>query len=201
MKNVSKLVRQQRKVATIYPKSEDVFRAFKLAPYTSVRVVIVGQDPYHNGHADGLAFSSRDTSIPASLKVIFKEIEKDLGVQVQKSPDLTRWAQQGVFLINSSLTVRAGDAGSHSGLGWEKFVGKAINYLSLSPTPTVFMLWGSKAKSFKKYIEEQNHLILEAYHPASELYSGGSSGFYGCKHFSKSNNFLKNNNLKTINWT
>lgn len=178
-----------------------MFRAFKETPYKTVRVVIIGQDPYHNGHADGLAFSSKQRNIPASLKVIFKEIEDDLGIKVTKSPNLTRWANQGVLLLNTALTVRAGDAGSHSNIGWEHFTGEAIHAVSICPTPTVFILWGNHAKSFRKHIHEDNHLILEAPHPASELYSNGTSGFYGCKHFSKTNQFLIKNNLKPIKWT
>lgn len=200
MKNVGKLVANQRKVTTVYPSKDNVFRVFKETPYKSVRVVIVGQDPYHNGSADGLAFSSKG-KIPKSLQIIFKEIEDDLNIKVEKSANLKRWANQGVFLINTSLTVRSGEASSHSGIGWEQFTGKAIHSVSLSPVPTIFLLWGNHAKGFRKYIEEENHLVLEAPHPASELYSGGTSGFYGCKHFSKTNKFLIQNNLKPILWT
>lgn len=202
MRNVGKMVANQRKVTKVYPPKDKVFRAFKETPFTSIKVVIVGQDPYHNGQADGLAFSSscNKIKIPYSLRVIFEEIEDDLDIEVNQSADLTRWAKQGVFLINTALTVRAGDANSHSGIGWEKFTSKVINFISISPTPTVFILWGNHAKSFRKHIDEDNHLVLEAPHPASELYSGGTSGFYGCKHFSKTNNFLIKNNLTPITW-
>lgn len=148
--------------------------------------------------ADGLAFSSKENNVPRSLQNIFKEVEDDLAVGVDKdNPDLTRWARQGVFLINTSLTVRKGNSKSHSGLGWEKFTGKAIEAVGLSPTPTVFMLWGNHAQRFRHHIEETNHLVLEATHPSP---MAAHKGFFKCKHFSKCNRFLEKENLEPINW-
>lgn len=198
LQKMNRIVKKDRKLLRVYPDKEDVFRAFRVTPFTNVRVVIVGQDPYHNGMADGLAFSSRGDIVPRSLQNIFKEIQSDLDIEVESSnPDLTRWAVQGVFLINTSLTVRKGNAGSHSGLGWETFVGRAIKVASLAPTPTVFMLWGNHAQNFRQHIEETNHLVLEAYHPSP---LSASRGFFGCEHFSQCNNFLTDNNLNPINW-
>lgn len=200
MRNVGKIVANQRKLTTVYPEKDMVFRAYKTTPYTSVRVVIIGQDPYHNGHADGLAFSSVKDSVPVSLRYIFQEIARDLGYQPDPNPDLTRWATQGVLLLNTALTVRIGEAGSHKNIGWERFTARTLKAVSLSPVPTVFLLWGSHAKGFKPHIDPDNHLILEAAHPASEAYKDGNAGFLGCGHFSKTNNFLIQNKLKPIQW-
>lgn len=195
--NISTIVKREREFFTIYPKKDQVFRAFRMVPYEKVKVVVVGQDPYHNGQADGLAFSSTGKDIPKSLLNIFREIEIDLDIQVEKNADLTRWAEQGVFLINTSLTVRAGNAGSHSKIGWDKFIKSAIYSISLSPAPVVFILWGNHAHSFKKYIHQQGHLILTSAHPSP---LSANRGFFGCKHFSKCNDFLHKSGLETINW-
>lgn len=196
--NINIIVRREREIfTTIYPEKHQVFRAFKLTPYEKVKVVIVGQDPYHNGQADGLAFSSTGDTIPKSLKNIFREIETDTGIEPDRNADLTRWAEQGVFLINTALTVRKGNAGSHSKIGWDKFVAKAIYAVSLSPSPVVFILWGNHAHSFRKYIHNQGHLTLTAYHPSP---LSADRGFFGCKHFSKCNEFLKSSGQETINW-
>lgn len=196
-RNISAVVKNEQKKFTIYPSKDNIFRAFRTTPYHKVKVVIIGQDPYHNGQADGLAFSSTDTSIPRSLANIFKEIERDTSVKPDNNADLTRWAEQGVFLINTSLTVRKGMAGSHSKIGWDRFIANAINSISLAPSPTVFMLWGNHAHSFKKYIHSDNHLILTAYHPSP---LSADRGFFGCGHFSKCNQFLRDNGLEEINW-
>lgn len=195
--NISTIVKRERELLTIYPENHQVFRAFNLTPYEKVKVVIVGQDPYHNGQADGLAFSSTRKEIPKSLKNIFKEIETDLGIEVDRTPDLTRWAEQGVFLINTSLTVRAGLAGSHSKIGWDKFIRKVLYSISMSPAPVVFILWGNHAHSFKKYIHQQGHLILTSAHPSP---LSAHRGFFGCKHFSKCNDFLIKSGIEPINW-
>jgi len=198
MLHIGKSVAKARKLVTVYPDKDSVFRAFKLSPYRNTRVVIVGQDPYYNGQADGLAFSSQKEEIPASLENIFKEITGDLDIEVKQSPDLTRWAEQGVLLLNSHLTVNKGQPASHSRLGWDRFTGRAIKALGLCPVPTVFMLWGNHGKSLEHLIEPSNHLILKAAHQSPR---SAYKGFFGCNHFSKCNTFLTNNNLKPINWT
>lgn len=197
--HIGKKVAKVRKITRVYPEKQDVFRAYNLTPYRQVRVVIVGQDPYYKGQADGLAFSSKKKAIPASLQSIFKEIKEDCKVPVKASPDLTRWATQGVFLLNTTLTVSAGQPNSHRGLGWAKFTGKTLQAISLSPVPTVFMLWGSDAKQMRLHIDEENHLILEAGHPSPR--SAEKYGFFGCEHFSTANAFLKHHNLNPIDWT
>lgn len=197
MLQIGKAVANQRKLVTVYPEKDKVFRAFKETPFSKVKVVIVGQDPYYDGSADGLAFSSDQRGIPMSLVNIFAEIQSDLDIRVEHNADLTRWAEQGVFLLNSHLTVNKGQPSSHSGLGWDRFTGKVIKALSLTPVPTVFMLWGSHGKSLEHLIEPENHLILKAVHPSPR---SANRGFFKCKHFSKCNEFLKSNNLKPINW-
>lgn len=196
---IGQIVAQERQKYTIYPAKDDVFRAFRLTPFKDVRVVIVGQDPYHNGTADGLAFSSRNAHPQRSLGVIFKAIAYD-GFEPKDNADLSRWAKQGVFLLNTSLTVRKGQAGSHSNIGWQRFTAVCIAALSRSPTPTVFMLWGNHAKQFKKYIHPDNHLILESAHPAAELYSGYTAGFVDAGHFQECNDFLQMSGFDPIDW-
>ena len=173
-----------------YPTKSDLFRAFELCSFKDTKVVIIGQDPYHNGSADGLCFSSK-TNIPASLRVIYKELADD-GFPQPNHGDLTRWAIQGVLLINSILTVSPGIAASHVGLGWEEVIQEVISDLYKKETPIVFIYWGVKARRFTQ--PTSIHLNLTAAHPAAECY--GSGGFYGCKHFSKTNTFLKDR----INW-
>lgn len=196
-KNLGKLVANHRKKVKVYPDRQNVFKAFRLTPFNKVRVVIVGQDPYHNGHAHGLSFSTHKNYCPQSLKNIFKEIQNDMGYPVG-SPNLERWAKQGVFLLNTVLTVVEGQPNSHKGIGWEEFTGKALNLLSHSPVPTVFMLWGKRAQKLKTLIHPDNHLILEAPHPSP---FSVHEGFFGCKHFSQCNDFLKSHNLKPIDWS
>jgi uracil-DNA glycosylase len=195
---IGKAVARLRKVIKVYPAKEDVFRAYKLTPYRDIRVCIVGQDPYYKGQADGLAFSSKKKAIPASLHSIFTEIKEDCKVPVKANPDLTRWATQGVFLLNMTLTVTANQPNSHRGMGWSRFTGRTLEALSLSPVPTVFMLWGSEAKQMRLHINEENHLVLEASHPSPR---SAEKGFFGCRHFSKADEFLKKHNLNTIDWT
>jgi uracil-DNA glycosylase len=197
----------------IYPESKDIFNAFKLTPYENVKVVIVGQDPYHTpnskdykgttGIANGLAFASQDlATLPPSLENIFKEIEDDIkfGLYLNGDYDLTYWAEQGVFLLNKVLTVEKGKAGSHKGWGWEVFTMKVIKHLVKSPNRLVFILWGADAREYKSLIPNDGyHLVLEAAHPAAEQYKS-NAGFFGCKHFSKTNKFLKENYGTEINW-
>lgn len=183
---------------TIYPPGSQIFRAFDLCPVSKVKVVILGQDPYHGpGQAMGLSFSvPRGVPAPPSLKNIFKEIEDDLGLRMSGSPDLTPWATQGVMLLNAILTVEGGLAASHSRLGWEQFTDAVIRYLSDNCSGIVFMLWGNFARSKAALIDPSRHCILQAAHP-SPLARGA---FFGCKHFSKANEFLSLHGQTPINW-
>lgn len=183
---------------TIYPPGAQIFRAFDLCPVSKVKVVILGQDPYHGpGQAMGLSFSvPRGVPAPPSLKNIFKEIEDDLGLRMSGSPDLTPWATQGVMLLNAILTVEGGLAASHSRLGWEQFTDAVIRYLSDNCNGIVFMLWGNFARSKAALIDPSRHCILQAAHP-SPLARGA---FFGCKHFSKANEFLSLHGQTPINW-
>lgn len=185
---------------TVYPHQKDLFKAFSLTPLKEVKVVIVGQDPYHGvGQATGLSFSvPSGTPLPPSLKNIYKEIESDLGIKKDFSNgNLKAWAQQGVFLLNSVLTVEAGLPASHKRLGWEAFTDTVITTISDRQEHVVFMLWGNFAKSKKGLIDEKKHLVLEAAHPSP---FSAHSGFFGCKHFSKGNVWLKKCNEKEIKW-
>ena len=181
-----------------YPKYEDIFRALYLTPYKETKVVILGQDPYHNpGEAMGLAFSvKKGVRIPPSLRNIFQELYSDLGV-VPETSDLTDWAKQGVLLLNSVLTVRENKPGSHKIYGWEKFTDAIISKLNEKNEPVIFVLWGSYARSKKTLITNSKHLILESVHPSP---LSAHRGFFGSKPFSEINNFLEKNNIEKINW-
>lgn len=184
---------------TIYPPMGEIFNAFKLCTFENTKVVIVGQDPYHEeGQAMGLSFSVREgTEEPPSLQNIHKEIINE-GVETGPwSSDLSRWAKQGVLLLNSTLTVQAHRAASHASKGWETLTDRAITMLGRDERPKVFMLWGSYARSKKALIESKNHLILEAVHPSP---LSAYRGFFGCGHFKKCNEFLKQTNQKEIIW-
>lgn len=182
----------------IYPKEDHIFNALNHVPFDKVKVVIIGQDPYHEpGQAQGISFSVPETvTIPPSLVNIMQEIQNDLGIQCLPSGDLTRWANQGVLLLNSVLTVRRGQANSHKGYGWETFTGEVIKRLGARKEPIVFLLWGAYAQSFAPYIESQ-HLILKAPHPSP---LSAYRGFFGCKHFSKCNQFLASHQQTPIDW-
>lgn len=182
----------------IYPSEDNIFAAINIVPFDEVKVVIIGQDPYHEpGQAHGLSFSVQgDTPLPPSLINIYKEIEDDLKLTCDKSGDLTRWAKQGVLLLNTTLTVRRGQANSHQGRGWEEITGEIIKLLSKREKPLVFLLWGSYAGSFASEIAPQ-HLVLKAPHPSP---LSAYRGFFGCKHFSKCNEFLIKNGEKPIDW-
>ncbi len=184
---------------TIYPESENVFNALNLVPYDKVRVVIIGQDPYHEpGQAHGLCFSVQDgIDIPPSLQNIYKEIHNDLGLPIPTSGDLTPWARQGVLLLNSVLTVRKGAANSHKGKGWEQFTSTIIEKLNERSQPIVFLLWGNNAKSVAKAVDNTRHFVLTAPHPSP---LSAYAGFFGCKHFSKCNEFLKSIGSPPIDW-
>lgn len=182
----------------VYPSMYDIFNAFKYTPYSSVKAVILGQDPYHNeGQAHGLCFSvQKGVELPPSLVNIYKELKSDLGIEPSKSGCLTKWAENGVFLLNSTLTVRAGQANSHSGCGWQQFTDEVIKILVAREKPMVFLLWGGNARSKKKLISS-NHLVLECAHPSP---LSAYNGFFGCKHFSKTNQFLIEHGETPIDW-
>jgi len=182
----------------IYPKGPDIFNAFNMTPVQDVKVVILGQDPYHGpGQAHGLSFSVPEgVALPPSLQNIYKELYTDLGIKPANSGSLIKWAQQGVFLLNAVLTVRAGEAASHSKIGWMEFTDAVISKLSKEKDGIVFMLWGNFAKGKRELIDTSRHFILEAPHP-SPLARGG---FFGCRHFSKANEFIKAKGKEPVNW-
>jgi len=182
----------------IYPKGPDIFNAFNMTPVQDVKVVVLGQDPYHGpGQAHGLSFSVPEgVALPPSLQNIYKELYTDLGIKPANSGSLIKWAQQGVFLLNAVLTVRAGEAASHSKIGWMEFTDAVISKLSKERDGIVFMLWGNFAKGKRDLIDTSRHFILEAPHP-SPLARGG---FFGCRHFSKANEFIKAKGKEPVNW-
>lgn len=182
----------------IFPPGSQIFRAFELTPVDEVKVVILGQDPYHGpGQAHGLSFSvPENMPAPPSLKNIFKEIEQDLGIRMSGYPDLEKWARQGVLLLNAILTVRNGEAASHSRIGWEVFTDAVIKYISDNCEGVVFLLWGNFARSKKALIDSTRHHVLEAAHP-SPLARGA---FFGCRHFSQTNSILRSSGRKPIDW-
>lgn len=183
---------------TIYPAPTQIFNALKYTPYETVKAVILGQDPYINpGEAHGLAFSVQDgTAVPPSLKNIFKELNSDLGVPISNSGCLVKWSKQGVMLLNAALTVQASRSRSHTRKGWEQFTAAIIERLNDRETPMVFMLWGKDAQARGVMITNARHLVLTAAHPSP--LAGGR--FFGCRHFSKANAFLKDNGIEEINW-
>ena len=194
----AELHREKRNGVTIYPPGKDIFRAFELTPVDKVKAVILGQDPYHGpGQAMGLSFSvPEEVPAPPSLKNIFKEIGTDLGVSMSGRHNLEPWARQGVLLLNSMLTVRAGEPSSHKGLGWQRFTDSVIRYVSDNCPAVVFMLWGNYARTKSALIDSSKHLILEAAHPSP--LAGGA--FFGCRHFSKANAWLESRGLSPIDW-
>lgn len=183
----------------IFPPSEDIFNAFHLTPFHEVKVVILGQDPYHgDGQAHGLCFSVKpDVAIPPSLVNIYQELHDDLGCKIPNHGYLTKWAKQGVLMLNTVLTVRAHQANSHRGIGWEEFTDAAIEALNREDRPMVFILWGRPAQMKKRMLTNPMHLILEAPHP-SPLSS--YRGFFGSKPFSQTNQFLKEHGIEPIDW-
>ncbi|MEI6528665.1 MAG: uracil-DNA glycosylase [bacterium] len=199
-KKLADFVREEYGKKKVFPKPQDIFRAFWLTPFSKVRVVILGQDPYHDdGQAHGLCFSVPDGQMPPpSLKNIYKEIESDLKIKKDFSVgNLEDWARQGVFLLNAILTVVAHTPASHRDKGWEDFTDTVIKTISDKKENVVFMLWGNYARSKKGLIDGNRHLILEAPHPSP---FSANSGFFGCKHFGKCNEYLKAHNKKEINW-
>lgn len=183
--------------ATIYPQKEQILRAFQLTPVEAVKVVILGQDPYHGPHqANGLAFSvDKSVKIPPSLRNIYKELADDCNIAPPLTGVLTGWAEQGVLLLNSALTVESGKAGSHRNWGWEILTDRAIQWADQDENPKVFLLWGAHAQEKRKFI--QHHLVLQSSHPSP---LSAYRGFLGCGHFSKANSYLKEQNRGEIHW-
>ena len=183
---------------TVYPSMVNIFNALKLTPYHSVKAVILGQDPYHGpGQAHGLSFSvQKGVDIPPSLRTIYKEMHDDIGFVIPSHGCLTEWAQQGVLLLNTVLTVRAGQANSHKGMGWEQFTDTVIEKLNQRSSPMVFMLWGANARAKKPLITNPAHLVLTAAHPSP---LSAYNGFFGCRHFSQATHFLNQQGMN-IDW-
>ncbi|MDD3404203.1 MAG: uracil-DNA glycosylase [Hespellia sp.] len=183
----------------IFPPAEDVFNAFHLTPLKEVKVVILGQDPYHNhGQAHGLCFSvKKGVDIPPSLVNIYKELQDDVGCTIPSHGELTKWAEQGVLMLNTVLTVRAHQANSHRGIGWEEFTDAAIMALNGQDRPIVFLLWGAPAQRKKRMLNNPRHLILEAPHPSP---LSAYRGFFGSRPFSQTNEFLRANGIEPIDW-
>jgi uracil-DNA glycosylase len=192
-------VRKEYSTRLTFPPASLIFNAFEQCPFDKVKVVIIGQDPYHgDGQAHGLCFSVNDgVAFPPSLLNIFKEIERDLGKQMPTSGNLTRWAQQGVLLLNATLTVQAHMAGSHQGKGWETFTDAVIHKLASDKNQLVFMLWGSYAQKKGAFIDSNRHLVLKSVHPSP---LSAYRGFIGNNHFSQANTYLKRNGISEINW-
>ncbi len=184
----------------VYPAGQNLFNAFNLTDFDKVKVIILGQDPYHGaGQAHGLSFSVPPrTALPPSLRNIYKEIESDIGVKMPRNyGDLTSWAQQGVLLLNATLTVRANEPNSHAGIGWQKFTDAVVRLLNDKTEHLVFLLWGNFAKQKGEFIDNKKHLVLKAPHPSP---FSADKGFFGCKHFSLTNEYLMRNGKTPINW-
>ena len=198
--DLTQFVRQEYLHYQCFPPGKLVFNAFNLCPFDKVKVVIIGQDPYHEmGQAMGLSFSvPQGVMMPPSLINIFKEIEMDLGTPMPANGDLTRWARQGVLLLNATLTVRAHQAGSHQRKGWEEFTDAAIRALSAERSNLVFILWGGYARSKKALIDASKHLVLESVHPSP--LSANRGGWFGNHHFSRCNDYLKAHGIEPIQW-
>lgn len=197
---IEEFIDEEYRTKTIYPPYEDIFNAFKLTPLANVKVVILGQDPYHEeGQAHGLAFSTPDgRPIPRSLKNIFKEINAEYDYPIPDSGCLEKWAKQGVFLLNTVLTVEESKANSHSKCGWQTFTDNVIRLLDGDDNPKVFLLWGKQAEKKKELITNSNHLVLITSHPSP---FSARRGFLGSNHFKSANEFLKENDLEEIDWS
>jgi len=192
-------VRNEYSTRLSFPPASLVFNAFSLCPFDKVKVVIIGQDPYHNiGQAHGLCFSVQDgTDFPPSLINIFKELNQDLGIPIPQSGNLTRWAEQGVLLLNAILTVRAHEACSHQGKGWETFTDSVIDHINRERSNIVFMLWGAYAQKKGENIDSSRHFVLKSVHPSP---LSASRGFFGNKHFSLCNNYLASHGIEPVRW-
>ena len=194
-----KFLKEEYSTRTIYPSMYDIFNALKHTAYKDVKVVILGQDPYHGpGQAHGMCFSvKKGVAVPPSLVNIYKELKEDVGFEIPNHGFLESWADQGVLLMNTVLTVRGGLANSHKGKGWEIFTDQVIRHLNDREQPMVFLLWGANAKSKRQLITNPKHMILTAAHPSP---LSAYNGFYGCRHFSRTNLFLEEQGMKGINW-
>ena len=198
-KKIREFLKEEYSTYTIYPSMYDIFNAFKMTPYKSIKAVILGQDPYHEpNQAHGLCFSVKDGCVPPpSLINIFKEMKSDLGLEPPKSGDLTKWAERGILLLNTTLTVRRGAANSHSKCGWTAFTDEVIKKISAREKPVVFILWGGNARAKKPLIDTERHFIVESAHPSPlSCYNG----FFGSKPFSKTNGFLERVGEEPIDW-
>ena len=196
---LTEFVRAEYAVATVFPKGKNIFRAFDKCPFDKLKVVIIGQDPYHGfGQAHGLCFSVKKGVVPPpSLKNIYKELKNDIGFEIPNHGELTSWAKQGVLLLNNVLTVREGLPNSHKGKGWEIFTDRVIGELNKKETPVVFLLWGANAQKKAEIITNPKHYKLMTVHPSP---LSASRGFFGCRHFSKTNEILQKNRINPINW-
>ncbi|MCI8858656.1 MAG: uracil-DNA glycosylase [Lachnospiraceae bacterium] len=194
-----KFVKEEYSNEIVYPPSDDIFNAMHLTPLNEVKVLILGQDPYHNqGQAHGLCFSVQpDVVVPPSLKNIYKELQADLGCEIPNNGYLVKWAQQGILMLNTVLTVRAHKPLSHQGKGWEQFTDAIIEAVNAQDRPIVYMLWGKPAQRKASMLNNPKHLVLKAAHPSP---LSASHGFFGCKHFSQANQFLEENGIQPIDW-
>ena len=197
--NLREFLKSEYFTYQIYPNMYDIFNALKYTSYSDVKAVIIGQDPYHGkGQAHGLCFSvQKGVAVPPSLQNIYKEIYSDLGIPPANHGYLKKWAESGVLMMNAVLTVREGQANSHKGKGWEIFTDRVIELLNERERPIVFLLWGGNAKQKMRLITNPNHLILQAAHPSP---LSAFNGFFGCRHFSKANEFLANHGMEPIDW-
>lgn len=193
------ILKQEYRTQTVYPDMYDIFNALRYTSFSDVKAVILGQDPYHGkGQAHGLCFSvKKGVEPPPSLKNIFQEIQTELGIEPPDHGELTAWAKQGVLLLNTALTVRAGQANSHRGIGWETFTDAVVQQLNRREKPMVFLLWGANARSKKAWITNPNHLVLTCAHPSP---LSAYQGFFGCGHFRACNEFLQKNQMEPIDW-
>ena len=198
-KEILKQVEKEYKEKTCYPPKNEIFNAFRYTTYENLKVVIIGQDPYHGeNQAEGLSFSVKNTvSRPPSLQNIFKELESDLGIKVSNNNSLIPWAKEGVLLLNAALTVEEKKPASHQMIGWETFTDEVIKVIDKKEEPVVFILWGNFARNKKKLITNPNHFIIESPHPSP---FSAYNGFFGSKPFSKTNKFLESKQIKPINW-
>lgn len=199
-KELYNFIKQEYSSTTVYPPADDIFNAFHYTPLSEVKVLLLGQDPYHNvNQAHGLSFSvlPSQKDIPPSLQNIYKELEKDCGCYIPNNGYLEKWARQGVLLLNTVLTVRANQANSHQNRGWEEFTDSVIKILNRQDRPIVYLLWGSPARRKKSMLNNPKQLVLEAPHPSP---LSAYRGFFGCKHFSQTNDFLSQNGIEPIDW-
>jgi len=198
-KQLHNFLAQEYRSRTIYPDMYEIFSTLQCTAYSDVKVVILGQDPYHGpGQAHGFSFSVKPgIDIPPSLQNIYKELNADLGCYIPNTGYLKKWADQGVLMLNAVLTVRAGQANSHKGMGWEIFTDRVIELLNQREKPVVFLLWGRNARNKKALITNPNHLVLEAAHPSP---LSAYNGFFGCRHFSKANAFLQSHDMTPVDW-